>query len=500
MFFEMGQFMTKAFRSVLLAGVALAATPAMAASAKKAAPQSDPRIGVLEQQLRDVQRQLAEIKGAQSKGNEGDNDYSGAVADLKRSTSDQYADINNRLDAQNKVSLDNGRLSFASANGNFTFALRSLIQFDYGYFAQGKNPASVDLNSGSNFRRAQFGFTGTAWKDWAYNFTYDFGGNGIEKSGYIYSAYIEYDGFKPFGVRVGAFAPPAGIEDATGSADLLFLERPSSSDIARNIGGSPGREGISIFAQGSDYLFSLAYTGKKATDTATFDAQQSLVGRASWLAINNSDLKWLLDADVTHVFKVADAAANTNTSDTFSFSNGPELAVDSTKTVNTGNIDAKSVTQWGLETAGEYGPLYGQGGYFHYYIDRRTALPSPDFEGWYALATWSLTGESHPYDPATASFRGLRPANPLGTPGGWGAWELKARYSDIDLDFNPLSTPANGGVAGGRQDVWTVGLNWYPTNGLRFALDYDNIQVNHVNNPATDISASAIALRSQVSF
>ena len=73
-----------------------------------------------------------------------------------------------------------------------------------------------------------------------------------------------------------------------------------------------------------------------------------------------------------------------------------------------------------------------------------------------------------------------------------------ARFSRIDLDYEPLL--AAGGVKGGVQDVWTVGLNWYPTGGLRFALDYDNIQVNHVNAPATDISASAIALRSQISF
>ena len=105
-----------------------------------------------------------------------------------------------------------------------------------------------------------------------------------------------------------------------------------------------------------------------------------------------------------------------------------------------------------------------------------------------------------PYDPATASFRSLRPDHPLGTPGGWGAWEIKARYSDIDLDYLPFNSAATGGVAGGKQDVWSVGLNWYPTNGLRFALDYDNIQINHVNAPATDISASAIALRSQIQF
>jgi phosphate-selective porin OprO/OprP len=396
-----------------------------------------------------------------------------------------------------RTGIDNGRFTIASADGAFSLSLRSLVQFDYGYFAQGRGPAGSDLNSGSNFRRAQFGFNGTLWRDWSYDFIYDFGGNGVEKNGYIYSAYVQYNGFKPFGVRIGAFAPPGGIEDATGSADLIFLERPASVDIARNIAGAPGREGISLFAQGNDYLVSIAYTGKKATDAATFDSQEAVVGRASWLAIGSPSFNWLLDVNVSHVFKLADMAAGPNSPNTFSFSNGPELAVDSTKTVNTGAIDAKTVTAWGLETAANYGPLYAQGGYFHFDVTRHTAPADPDFSGWYALAGWSLTGESRRFDPTTASFRGLKPDHPLGTKGGLGAFEAVARYSRIDLDFDPLSA---AGVKGGIQDAWSIGLNWYPTAGIRFALDYDNIEVNHVNAPASDISASAVALRTQLSL
>ena len=51
---------------ILLAGAALIAlsAPAFAAAKKPPPPPPpDPRIGVLEQQLRDVQQQLAEIKG-----------------------------------------------------------------------------------------------------------------------------------------------------------------------------------------------------------------------------------------------------------------------------------------------------------------------------------------------------------------------------------------------------------------------------------------------------
>ncbi len=479
----------------LLAVAALVAltAPGLAAAKKPVAP-PDPRIGVLEQQLRDVQRQLADIRRSQ-----GRDDTAAAVADLKRSSSSQYADINKRLDARTKVGLNNGRLSFASPDGAFTLSLRSLIQFDTAYFAQGRNPSGADLNSGTNFRRAQFGFAGSAWKDWSYNFTYDFGGNGTEKNGYIYSAYLEYDGFKPFGVRIGAFAPPAGIEDATSKTDMIFLEGAASTDIARNIAGAPSREGASIFVQRDTYLLSLAYTGKKATDAATFDAQQALVARASWLAVDTSGMKWLVDANVSHVFHLADRAPNTAASNSLTFANGPEVAVDATKTVSTGAIDASKVTEFGFETAAAYAGFYGQGGWFHYGITRRSALPSPDFSGWYAVLTYSLSGEQRPYNPATASFQGLKPVHPLGS-GGWGAWEVKARYSDIDLDFLPLSPAASGGIAGGKQDVWTVGLNWYPTSGIRFALDYDNISVNHANAPATDISANAIALRSQMAL
>jgi phosphate-selective porin OprO/OprP len=464
---------------LLVLAAAWLATPSLA--------QTNPQLDRLEQQLRDVQQQLAQIRHKPDDA---------ALADLRRSTAAQHADIEKRLAARPRVGTQNGRLTFASADGDFSLSLRALIQFDTGYFAQGKNPPGIDLNSGTNFRRAQFGFFGTAWRDWSYNFTYDFGGHGVEKRGYVYIGTIEYDGFKPFGFRIGAFPPPAGLDDATPGADLAFLERAASADMAGNIAGAPGREGAGIFAQGDRYFLSASLTGKRTLDAATFDAQQAVVTRAAWLAVDAGDVKWVLDAGFTRVFKVADTAPNSN-ANSFNLAGEAELTVDGSKTVDTGAVDAKGVTAWGLETALNDGPFHVQGGYFHYAIARRLALPDPDFSGWYAFATWSLTGESHLYDPTVAIFRGLRPDHPLGTPGGWGAFELKARFSNLDLEYQPLLA---GGVAGGNQNIWTVGMNWIPVPGLRFALDYSNIAVSHAGAPANDISANAIALRSQIAL
>ena len=488
--------MSSAFRAALLvvAVTGLSASPVLAAARKS--PPADPRIAVMEQQLRDIQQQLATLKGGTDTASR---DNRAALDDMMRSASSQYADLKNRLDAQPKVRMDGGRLAVASADGAFSLSVRSLIQFDVGYFAQGRNPAGVDLGSGTNFRRAQFAFVGTAWRDWSYNFTYDFGGNGIEKSGYIYSAYIQYDGLKGIKFRMGAYSPPAGIDDSTGNADLVMLERASASDIARNIAGAPSRNAASVILQGDTYLAALSYSGSKVGDTA-FDEQQAVVGRAGWLAVNNADMHLLLDANFTHVFKLADIAPGANSPTAASFSNGPELAVDTLKTVNTGNIDASSISEWGLETAGNWGAAYGQGGYFHYSIARRASvLPDPSFSGWYALVAWSLTGEPHRYDASVASFRAPRPDHPLGK-GGFGAWELAARYSSINLDYQPLVALASGGIAGGKQDVWSLGLNWYPTDGIRFALNYDNIKVGHINAPVTDITADAVGLRAQISL
>ncbi len=450
------------------------------------------RLDALELQLRDAQVQLAALKA-------GPHDKA-VLDDLRQSTAKQHDDIRARLSAQPRVGLDNGRLSVTSADGAFSLALRSLMQFDAGYFAQGKNPPGVDLNSGSNLRRARIGLVGTAWRDWAYNFTYEFGGSGVEKA-YLYSAYLQYDGLKPLSFRIGAFTPFDNLEGATGGSNITFLERATAASVARGIAGSSGRDAISVFAQGDRYLASVSFTGGRTTDAATFDEQQALVGRIAWLAVSDGGTKWLLNADVAHVFKLADVAPGPASSNTINLGDGPELALQTARTISTGGISASKVTEFGFETALNAGRFYAQGGWFHYGVVRKNSvLPDPRFSGWYTQASWSLTGETRRYESASAAFRALQPDRPLGTPGGFGAFESKLRYSSMNLDYMPTAVFGAGGINGGIQNVWTTGLNWYPTSGLRFMLDLDDIHVHHVEAPAGDISAVAVGLRSQVSF
>ena len=91
--------------------------------------------------------------------------------------------------------------------------------------------------------------------DWSYNFNYDFGGSGgTETPGHIQSVYLQYDGLAPWAFRVGAYPPPANIEDGTGSADTIFLERNSPSNLQRGLAGGDGRDAVTILYAG-DRLF-----------------------------------------------------------------------------------------------------------------------------------------------------------------------------------------------------------------------------------------------------
>ena len=493
-------------------------------------------------------------------------DLSSQVQDLKRSTGDQYTDVQNQQASAVKVTITNGRPTISSADGDFTASIRSLVQYDWGYYSQGAGAASLpasygpDLSSGSNFRRVYLGVQGKLFGDWSYNFNYDFGGSGgTETPGHIQSVYLQYDGLAPWAFRVGAYPPPANIEDGTSSPDTIFLERNSPSNLQRGIAGGDGRDAVTILYAGDRLFGALSYTGAKVQDSAVFDEQQAVLGRVSDLIYSSPDARLLIGANGTYVIKLPDAVANGSATlattpgatalNSVTLSDPPEITIDSNgiKLANTGSLPANHVTQWGVETAGNFQNFYGQAGYYAFEVDHApvayktytsatataTSIVRPsnnNFSAWYVQASWVLTGESKGYNAANGAFTPPKPAQPFTLiDRGWGAWELAARYSDLNLNshaLDPASVVTNwtgaatetytyyNTVRGGDQRIATVGLNWYPNNAIRFALDYQWIDVNRLQTPAAVTTTGtpalpavnggqniqAIAFRAQVSF
>ncbi len=97
-----------------------------------------------------------------------------------------------------------------------------------------------------------------------------------------------------------------------------------------------------------------------------------------------------------------------------------------------------------------------------------------------------LTGERRRWNGANGGFQGVRPTDAFDPRADhWGAWEIAARYSSLDLNFNEgaLGSAAVGGdtVRGGEQTITTVGLNWYPNNTIRFLLNYQRVEIDRLD-------------------
>jgi len=432
--------------------------------------------------------------------------------------------------------MPNNRPTICTADDQNCISLTSRLHFDAGGYDYRPNSANTDpqrLNDGVNARRARIGVLGKFLGDWDYGLIYEFGGSSDGFAGTasangtavgflpggglsgILNAYLGYNGIRPFGgqlaIEGGYIKVPYTLEEATSSNDILFLERASSQVIAADIAAGNARSAVGARWY-NDVFWAGAYaTGPKSGDihsasstnpdgtTEQFGATARVAGQV--ISGNNYSLHIGADAE----WLIVPPHNLVDNSFTLKLDDRPELRIDPTTIIDTGSISGVSGAQvYSAEAAAAYGPLFFQGEYFWYNVDRGNlpGLPNLKFQGGYAEASLVLTGETHPYIPATAAYGGIIPANPFSIwGGGWGAWEIAGRVSTINLN-DQLGT--TNGVAGGQQTIYTAGLNWYVNTNVRFMFDYlhGNIakQVSPTNNGDAGAKFDAFAMRTQVAF
>jgi phosphate-selective porin OprO/OprP len=494
-----GALLLAAASPAALAQETISTTQTQAASNPQAAAQA--RIDALEEQVRALSDQ---------------------IADLKTSVAANIDDVR-ATQAANATVLSGGRPTISTGDGQQKFAVRGLVQFDAARYDEKGDPAVVnDLSSGSNFRRARLGVEGTFAKDWNYNLTGEFGGSGGEAA-QLNQAYIEYAGWKPFGlanpvrVRVGAWSTATGLEDGINNTESIFLERAAVAELVRNFAGGDGRTGIGFIANGDHWYTDLVGTGAvvnavntTAAGTPEFDEQTGALFRFAYNPIYSPDYNLVIGVNAQTVIDPADTAAGSVNTKAVRLRERPELRVDGTRLVDTGNINADGLVAYGGELGAQYKNFLLYGEYFKVDVDRTGPLFNPSFDGWYVAGSWALTGESHPWVASSGGFRGIRPAKPFDpSKGQWGALELAARYSTLDLNdhegVSGAAVPA-GGIRGGTQDITTLGLNWYPNNVVRFLLDYQWINVDKFGTAAPVLNriysedVNVVSLRSQFAF
>ena len=515
----------RVIRATFLAGLLCATAPAALAQVVTTAPTTGSGISqeqalALTARLDALERQNAEL--------------SAQIQDLKAQTSAQTQAVRDEVHSAAKVSVEGGRPTFTSADGKFSATLHGVMQLDAAAYDQdspgpittdlrrsgpalGASASNVDLTharnlkNGDNFRRARIGIDGTAFGDWDYRILFDFGGTGVENTGQLYETWVQYNGFKPLRIKVGAFSPSLGLDDQGSTNAMPFLERSTAADLARGLAGGDTRTAAQLFGYGDHWFAAGAVTGRVigviSTGTAgavpqTFGDQLGLTGRLAGTPFYGKD--WLVHLGVngSYVARPANTSgpgvdgATPITSRSVVFANTPEIRVDGTRLINTGSIPAKHASTFGAEFAAQRKNLMLQAEYERLGVERSDGFADPHFNGYHVEGMWILTGETRKYNTQTAAFDAPPVAHPFSWGrGGWGAWELAVRYSDTDLNFDPGAPgtlQAGSSIRGGEEKNFTAGVNWYWNSVARVMLDYQHVRIERLSPANTTAAASTI--------
>jgi phosphate-selective porin OprO/OprP len=371
-----------------------------------------------------------------------------------------------------RVDVGGSGIEVESEDGEFRFALGGRLHFDGALY----DGDGIPMGNGAEVRRARLEWEGTLWKDWEFDGGVDFAGNEVTMK----SMWIMYTGFEPITIQVGNFKEPFSLDRLTSSNRMPFMERASPASAF-----APGRHiGLGIASHGDHWTASV---GAFAGDETILERDQSwaTTGRVTFAPFSEK-------GRVLHLGAAASYRAYDN-EQLVRFRERPESHVTDVRLVNTGFMeDVDDVVRVGIEAAGAFGPFFFQGEYLWTEVFRGAASSDLSFDGWYAQASWILTGESRSYKASRGIFGGVKPRRNLG-PDGFGAVELGLRYSSLDLNSRD--------VIGGQQDILTVGLNWYVNRNIRFMANYVNVlDVDRSGSAFDDESPDAFQLRSQVDF
>lgn len=386
------------------------------------------------------------------------------------------------LEDEVSVSLKGGSFKMKSADGNFKMQIGGRIMADAAWY----DDDTGMFGDGTEFRRLRLFAKGTVWDNWHYKLQYDFAGEGEIKDAYIkYTGLDQHLGF-PLDITVGQFKEPFSLEELTSSKYITFMERALPNALA------PGRNaGVALSSRGKlmdgGWTAAVGWFGRGFDDDEVgggFDESTAVTGRITFAPI----------ATKTEVLHFGGAGSyrsyDTNAGQILRVRERPESHIADVRMVDTGKFSAGNTMTWNFEAAGVYGPFSIQGEYMHQVATdvNRTAQDSR-FTGWYAYASYFLTGESRNYKVKKGAFGRVKPNSIVGQ-GGWGAWEFAVRYSNLDLEGMP-------GGNGHQEDNITIGMNWYATPSIRFMANYI---LTDTSNPIFMDDPEIFQLRAQIDF
>jgi len=334
---------------------------------------------------------------------------------------------------------------FRTGDRNFEVRLGARLHVDAAVYQEDTTP----LDDHFEIRRLRLGMEARLFEDWRSGVMVDLSSDASER---LRDAWIGYYGFERTRIQLGVRTVPLGMEGATSSDDITFMERSLA-----NSQSPESLTGLNIETHGDSWSARLGgffdAFGEQERDKQNTEGPLVL-GRFTLAPFRKEER--VLHLGVSSFYR------GVRGKDLYRIRSRPESSL-APYLFSTGSLshvdDAVAVA---VEVAGELGPFSIQGEYLWTRLWRDDGRRNPSFYGAYVEASWFPTGESRPYDVDRGVFGRIRPRSR------WGAVQLAARWSTLNL--------VDAGVEGGKANDYSVGVNWYLSSNLRVMFNF--IQVD----------------------
>lgn len=154
--------------------------------------------------------------------------------------------------------------------------------------------------------------------------------------------------------------------------------------------------------------------------------------------------------------------------------------------------DAKKSMLGVLEFRWAEGPFWMQSDYFWNRTERDGA-DDLSFNAFYVETGYFLTGHQTVFSPLAINGQ-LQPAPRTSRKQGqWGAWEIQARYSQLDLTSKELQGGGAPFTQGAEMSSYTLGLNWFVNDHIKIGINYVHSVREDLDDAKFDVIQTRIA-------
>lgn len=382
----------------------------------------------------------------------------------ERSLSNRVAELEQKL--EKLESKDGQELHGYWKNGfmledrdkSFRLMLGGRTQLDTAFFSADEEleTASGDFDDGVKFRRVRLYMRGSMYDKVEFTTEYEFTGGGSFQSVYLGLKEVPVIG----NIRVGHLLEPMGLEEIASNNHITFMERGTTTSI-----NPVFNTGVMAFDEFAGQRMTWALGLFK--ETGSFGDS---VSNETWATTARlTGLPYETDDGRKYLHLGASASWRNVDEEPYRIRSRPQSSI-APNVADTKSIAADSVDLYALEALLTLDSFSLQSEWITSAVDRRPDGETPaaddvEFESYYVMASYFLTGEYRPYVKNSGiAGRVIPEQNAAGDNWGAGAWEICARYDFIDLN--------DADIRGGEMETYTFGLNWYLTPHTRIMWNY----------------------------